>query len=460
MLDALVEGIAGYYLRHSGSLNRSERGSRLEELKNRLFVDAVDSRLGRFLLHRWVLEGYVRPISRDPSNENILQRLKKFSGLVHALVPDITDRKYETFTMDSVIRAFEDAADGKEVNLANTVRRTIGLLGEKGLDTLIFRYGGDIMIASIKEHSRGQRNPIREAAVEVHTACNAIPRCLGCYAKDDGGELDEKTLTQLLKDLKEEGSRFTFVVGGEPLLRKQMLLRLFARFREMPFLVSTNGKLVDEAYAKAVAELGNVGTFINTPGLEQTALLLRRDPNVWNDIMRAFDNLRKQGAVAGFATTVYQSNFEEVSSPQFIEQMMRSGAVLGFYLPYQTPLGCHPVEGGHMTGEMQARFSKRIQDLLNTYPIVLLDTSIGGKSIKCPASIGNFIYAKADGSVGPCPWKTLSSDSLNIRNRPLHDILQEPVFNRLRASDGKCVGASYELTNMLLKHAKEKVNVS
>ncbi len=445
MLETIVEGIAGYYTRRANSLTRSKPAGFVEGLKNKLFLGAIDSRLAYALLRRWVNEGYVKPISNDPTNENILEHLVKFQKIAYALVPDQKDRVYETLVLESAIKSFEEAANGKDSNFAKKVRRTIGCIGEKGLETLVFKYGMRLAIDSIKEHFNG-RNLLRETAIELLTACNAVPRCRGCYAKEDEGELDEKTFHRLLKETKKIGSRITFIVGGESLIRMEMLLRTLSNFPDMPFIVSTNGKLVDADYAKAVAKLGNVATFINTPGLELTSIMLRSDPNVWHDITTAAANLKKYGAMAGFVTTVYRSNFMEVSSPAFIEQMMRSGMAMGLYFPFQIPLGCPPGEEKPMIREMERQFSERLQTMSDNYPIVLIDTCKGGKSVDCPASKANMVYIKADLSVSPCPWKPLSSEDLSLRNHSLKEVLESAKYSAIRErGSGMCIGNDPEL---------------
>lgn len=449
LVEGMVEGSVGYYARHKGSLTKSEPAGFFEGLKNRLFLEAIDSGLVYMILRWWVNEGYIRPVSENPTNENILEHLVKFRNVAYALVPDLNDRVYETLLLDSAIKSFEEAANGRDSNLAKKVRRAIECVGEKGLETVIFKYGIGLGIDSVKEHFNG-RNLLRETTIEVLTACNAVPRCPGCYAEKDGGELDEKTFRRVLRETEELSSRFTFIVGGEPLLRKEMLLRAFSKFHNMPFIVSTNGKLVDEHYAKAVAKLGNVVTLINTPGLEQTSITLRSDPNVWNDITMAAAILKKHRAMAGFATTVYQSNFKEVSSPEFVEQMISSGMVLGFYLPYQTPMGCHPGKEKPMTWEMKEQFSERVQAMSDNYPLILLDTGKGRESGFCPASKANLVYIKADLSVSPCPWKAVSNEARNLKNHSLREVLEGNPFAAMRErGSGMCIGNDPEIMRKL-----------
>ncbi len=454
MLDMMIKGIAEYYSRHQGSLTRSAEPGFVENLKNRLFINAIDSRVARKVLQGWIKQGFIKPICEEPTNENILQHLVKLQKIAYALVPDPDDRIYETSVLESSIRLLEDAAKGADSNFARKVRLSINCLGEKGLETLVFEYGMGLMIDSVKEHFSA-RNLLRESAVEVLTDCNAVPRCPGCYAKGDDGEMDEKTFLRVLKETEELGSRIEFIVGGEPLLRKEMLLRAFKKLRGMPFIVSTNGKLLDDEYARTVANLGNVGTAINTPGLEQTSTMLRRDPNVWQDITRAAAHLKENGAMSGFVTTVYQSNFMEVSSREFIERMMQLGMAIGLYFPYQMPMGCPPGGEKPMTREMEAQFSRRLQDRSDNHPIVLIDTCKGGKSHSCPASKADMVYIKADLSVSPCPWNTTSREELSLRNHSLKEVLESDTYRAIRErGNGKCIGGDPELMARLRENAK------
>ena len=87
------------------------------------------------------------------------------------------------------------------------------------------------------------------------------------------------------------GSRFTIILGGEPLIRKGDLLKLFRKYARRPFIVATNGILLDEDYAKEVAELGNVITLLDIPGLEATTNKIRGNSTAsWSAIKNAAEN--------------------------------------------------------------------------------------------------------------------------------------------------------------------------
>lgn len=310
-------------------------------------------------------------------------------------------------------------------------------MGEKYLRTTLVDFGV-VNFAIGKLNRRFQGGPHLEAlALQPNSDCNAKPKCPGCFAGENEGKLDYETLDKILSESKDLTSRFTIVLGGEPLLEKTNLLRLFSKYKRMPFMIFTNGKLLDETYAKTVADLGNVITFINMPGLEPTATKLRRDPNVWIDIKRAAENLQKYSAASGFSSTVYQANFEDLSSPEFAQQMIDFGMMLGFYFPYKNAVGCSPKDELALSPEMNDEFSRRVKDISTQYPLILINASDGEEKIGgCLSAKGSIVYIKSDGNVAACPMVPQSNNKLNVKNASLREILKSPYFEFVR-SHGK-----------------------
>ena len=89
------------------------------------------------------------------------------------------------------------------------------------------------------------------------SACNL--HCTGCWAADydHGSHLPYEVLDRIVREGTELGTHFYLFSGGEPLVRKNVALRLCREHPDCFFLAFTNGTLVDEEFADALREVGN-----------------------------------------------------------------------------------------------------------------------------------------------------------------------------------------------------------
>ena len=80
--------------------------------------------------------------------------------------------------------------------------------------------------------------------------------------------------------------------GGEPLVRKDDLIKLAEKHNDCSFLSFTNATFVDEEFAKKLGELGNFGFAISVEGFEKETDM-RRGNGTYNKVMEAMDFLKK-----------------------------------------------------------------------------------------------------------------------------------------------------------------------
>ena len=81
--------------------------------------------------------------------------------------------------------------------------------------------------------------------------------------------------------------------GGEPLVRKNDLVKLAEEHRDCVFLAFTNTTLVDEEFTKKLGELGNFGLAISVEGFEEETDM-RRGKGTYKKVMEAMDLLKKE----------------------------------------------------------------------------------------------------------------------------------------------------------------------
>jgi MoaA/NifB/PqqE/SkfB family radical SAM enzyme len=411
--------------------------------KNQLVNRAINSEFAYHLIDDYITRSYIRPL-QNPTNDNILKCVKKLEKFGEAFIPNGKNRVLESRLLGGVQKEFETAIEtGEDTNLTIKIKRTIDLMGEKYLRAGLIDYGAiGCGVGNLNKKFLGKNPYIDQFSMEILSECNAVPRCKNCYASDDKGKLNYETMDRLMTESIALGSRFSIILGGEPLMKKAELLKLFRKYNRRPFMVASNGILLDEAYAKEVAELGNVITLLDIPGLEATVGKVRGKTTAsWSAIKRAAENLHEYGAASGFSAPVTQENFRDVSSPEFVQQMIDFGMMLGFYFEYTDPMGCSPKTDLLLTPEMNKEFSQRVKYVSDNYPMVLIDTSneaekkIGG----CPAGRANLPYVKSDGTVKGCPLGSDSDNRFNIHSMSLGEILSDPYFELLRKERPSCV---------------------
>jgi MoaA/NifB/PqqE/SkfB family radical SAM enzyme len=414
-----------------------------ELAKNRLVHKAINSKTAYKLIDSCMTASFIRPM-QNPTNDNILGCVRKLDKVAKFVIPDKKNRVLETRFVEKIIDELETSKiSGTDTNLTKKIKRTLDLMGEKYLRTLIVDYGAiGCGVGNLNKRFKEEKHYIDQFSMEILSDCNAVPRCKNCYAASDKEELDYETQDRLMAESIAMGSRFSIVLGGEPLMKKAELLQLFRKYNRRPFMVATNGILLDETYAKEVAELGNVITLLDIPGLEATVGKVRGKTTAsWSAIKRAAENLQKFGAASGFSAPVTQENFRDASSPEFVQQMIDFGMMLGFYFEYTDPMGCAPKTNLLLTPEMNEEFSQRVKYVSDNYPMILIDTSneaekkIGG----CPAGRANLPYVKSDGTVKGCPLGSDSDNRFNIHSMSLGEILSDPYFELLRKERPSCV---------------------
>lgn len=406
----------------------------------KIFHSFINSELARDLIGLEV-SNHIR-LLQNPTNESVLKSINRLERLAGFLIPNDGDRTTESHMLVRLKNEFARALEtGTDTNFTRKIKRTLGLMNEKTLRMLLLDFGA-IRFGIGKLNRHFQEEPyVEELAMQINSECNARPRCPGCFTRENKGTLTYETQDKVIAESINLGSKFTNIIGGEPLLEKDNLFKLFRKYNRMPFIVFTNGILLDEAYAKKAADLENVITLINIPGLKITTTKIRGDLNAWDYITKAAKNLRKYQAASGFSSTVYQTNFKDVSSSEFVEQMIDFEMMIGFYFPYTDPVGCSPQKELTLTAQTNEDFSQRIKFVSNHYPLILVDAT-GEKEKKICSCIDGKVrmpYIQSDGNVAGCPMAPQLNNGLNVHDVSLKDILLNPYFELIRSERPSCM---------------------
>ncbi|CFX02068.1 Aldolase-type TIM barrel [Syntrophomonas zehnderi OL-4] len=255
--------------------------------------------------------------------------------------------------------------------------------------------------------------------------CNL--RCTGCWAGEytKKNDLEYELLDRIIREGEELNIFFYVFSGGEPLVRKDDLLKLANSHPNSIFHVFTNGTLIDDEFAKACAKAGNITFAISIEGFEETTDF-RRGAGTFQKVMQAADVLKEHGLIFGFSGTYHRKNAEEVTSDEFIDLLVDKGFRFGWYFTY-VPVGSDTDLDFMATPEQRADVYWRIQHLRETKPIFLADfwndgVTTGG----CIAGGRRYFHINAAGDVEPCAF--IHYATCNIRDMSVKEALGNQLF--------------------------------
>ncbi|MDR2687314.1 MAG: radical SAM protein, partial [Oscillospiraceae bacterium] len=153
------------------------------------------------------------------------------------------------------------------------------------------------------------------------SACNL--HCRGCWAGEyhKSENLTLAEMDDIVRQAKRLGTRVFMLTGGEPLIRKDDILKIAAAHRECTFLIYTNATLLDEALVRRVKRLGNISFAVSVEGTQATNDA-RRGEGAYARSMRAIDLLKKERCLFGISVCYTSENIETVTSDGFLDEMI------------------------------------------------------------------------------------------------------------------------------------------
>ncbi|MCL2105895.1 MAG: radical SAM protein [Oscillospiraceae bacterium] len=260
------------------------------------------------------------------------------------------------------------------------------------------------------------------------SACNL--HCKGCWAgeyhKHENLTLAE--MDSIVSQGAKLGTRVYMLTGGEPLLRKDDILRVAAKHKESTFLIYTNATLIDRELCRAIKKLGNVIFLISLEGFEESNDA-RRGQGSYARSMRAIDLLREERCIFGMSVCYTSENIPTVTSDAFLDEVIKRGVRFSFYFNYM-PVGKNArpelIPRPEQREEMY-RWLRRIRDSKTGKPIFIMDFQNDGEYVGgCIAGGRNYFHINSAGDIEPCVFIHYADS--NIRRHSLLEALKRPLF--------------------------------
>ena len=169
------------------------------------------------------------------------------------------------------------------------------------------------------------------------SACNMA--CTGCWAAEYGHTLalSFEDMDKIVSQGKELGIYMYLLTGGEPLTRKQDVLKLAEKHNDCYFHIFTNTTLIDEPFCREVVRLGNISFAPSIEGSRETTDA-RRGEGCYDKVLAALDLLKKYGIVYSVSVCYTHLNYKEVTSDEFFNMLIEKGARIAWFFHYM-PVG-------------------------------------------------------------------------------------------------------------------------
>jgi len=238
--------------------------------------------------------------------------------------------------------------------------------------------------------------------LSILNSCNL--RCQGCWVdvEADRTEIDLDTLNRTITDAKRAGNSFFGILGGEPFMHPH-LLDLLAAHPDCYFQIFTNGQFITEKIARALRQVGNATPLISIEGREITSDARRGKTEVFNRTLRGLDHCLRERLLTGVATSVCQSNIDELCTADWLRELIARGVHYVWYHTYR-PVGPKMNPQLALRPEQLIAVRRFVVEMRRRMPIAIVDAYYdhAGQAL-CPMSTGVSHHINPRGDIEPCP---------------------------------------------------------
>ncbi len=256
-------------------------------------------------------------------------------------------------------------------------------------------------------------------------SCNL--KCIGCWASEyerkAGMTVDE--LDSIVSQGKEMGTYMYIFTGGEPLIRKEDIIKLCEKHNDCQFMAFTNGTLIDEDFADNMLRIKNFIPAISLEGFEAETDA-RRGKGVFEAILKAMHILRSRKLPFGASCCYTRENTDVVGSGEFFDFLIDQGCLFAWIFTYM-PIGVDAVPELMVTADQREFMYHQVRQFRKTKPIFTMDFWNDGEFVDgCIAGGRCYLHINANGDIEPCAFIHYSDTS--IHENTLLSAYKAPFF--------------------------------
>ncbi|MFM1768519.1 MAG: hypothetical protein RJA22_1048 [Verrucomicrobiota bacterium] len=263
--------------------------------------------------------------------------------------------------------------------------------------------------------------------LSIVNTCNL--RCQGCWVDvEEKDAIDLETLNRTITDAKRHGNTFFGLLGGEPFMHPG-LLDLLAAHPDCYFQVFTNGQFITAKVAARLRALGNATPLISIEGREFTSDQRRGNKDVFNRTVRGLEHCLQEKILTGVATSVCQSNIDELLTEDWLRELIARGVHYVWYHTYR-PVGPKMNPQLALRPEQAVRVRRFVTSMRARLPIAIIDAYYDDRGqALCPMSTGISHHVSPRGDIEPCPIIQFATDTIRDP-RGLYATLRDSEFLR------------------------------
>lgn len=257
------------------------------------------------------------------------------------------------------------------------------------------------------------------------SACNL--GCNGCWAAEYGNKLNMSydDLDSIVQQGKELGIYIYLYSGGEPLVRKNDIIKLCEKHNDCIFGAFTNGTLIDEAFADEMLRVKNFIPAISVEGFERETDL-RRGEGTYRKVQRAMEILKERKLIFGASCCYTSQNTEVIGSEEYFDSLIDAGCKFAWFFTYM-PVGVGSPNVLLANAEQREFMYHQVRKFRETKPIFTMDFWNDGEYVGgCIAGGRSYFHINANGDMEPCAFIHYSDS--NIREKTLLEALKSPLF--------------------------------
>jgi len=264
------------------------------------------------------------------------------------------------------------------------------------------------------------------------SACNL--RCTGCWAAEYGYKqnLSFETMDRIINEGKELGIHAYLFTGGEPLVRKDDIIRLCEKHQDCAFHAFTNATLIDEQFCEDLLRVKNFVVSVSLEGNED-ATDSRRGKGTYQKVLKAMELMHSYRIPYGLSICYTSYNYKSVTSNEFLDMVIDKGAAFAWYFHYM-PVGMNASTELLLSPEQRLYVKDRIREIRGLEggkEIFAIDFQNDGEFTNgCVAGGKRYCHINSAGDVEPCVF--IHYSGANINNSSLKDCLSQPLFMEYR----------------------------
>lgn len=343
---------------------------------------------------------------------------------------EMIDRKQVIAQQLSAVKSALENKSGNWYQLVKSLYTDIDVCVRKKIFENFLIYGNVIGGQKQRENEgKYQCNIPWTILMDPTSSCNL--ECQGCWAANYGHKMSMnfETLNSIIEQGKVLGIFVYLFSGGEPLIRKDDIIRLCEKHQECTFLAFTNGTLIDEAFVHKMLRVKNFVPAISIEGFE-IETDARRGIGTYNAALTAMALLKQNKLLFGISCCYTSENTEVVGSEAFFDAMIDAGAKFAWFFTY-IPVGINAAVDLITSAAQREFMYRQIRQFRETKPIFTMDFwNDGEHSNGCIAGGRKYLHINANGDIEPCAFIHYSDS--NIYEKTILEACQSPLFMQYR----------------------------